>query len=321
MTTADRLAQLVDKSLVQSGGGPGRAPLPAARDGALVRRPRASTATAAAAGAIATPRYFAGRVDELGALVPGPDEDDAAHELSVELDDVHAAFEHAAGAGTSTRRPGSRRAAALAVDRGRPLGAPRAAGCGAPRHRGAPRVRRPARERGLGRGAGRRPVDGARARERRPGARRRPGVASTPVLDLAAGDRRLVRRGRRLLHRGCRCCAGKGDRAAESFLLGTAAIYRLAGGEEDRAVDAARRALTLAREIGSRSLRARAAGALSYALQDVDADAARRAAQEVLEVAPPGDFHLTMPHRVLAVLAWRDGDARPRPSTRRGPPS
>jgi hypothetical protein len=43
-------------------------------------------------------------------------------------------------------------------------------------------------------------------------------------------------------------------------------------------------------------------------LQDVDAAAARRAAHEVLEVASPSDFHLNMPHRVLAILAWRDGD-------------
>ncbi len=35
---------------------------------------------------------------------------------------------------------------------------------------------------------------------------------------------------------------------------------------------------------------------------------ARRAAEEVLEVATPGDFHLNMPHRVLAILAWREGD-------------
>ena len=43
--------------------------------------------------------YFAGQVDELGALVPGPDEDDACARLAVELDDVHAAYEHAAGWG------------------------------------------------------------------------------------------------------------------------------------------------------------------------------------------------------------------------------
>ena len=35
---------------------------------------------------------------------------------------------------------------------------------------------------------------------------------------------------------------------------------------------------------------------------------ARGAAQEVLEIADAGDFHLNMPHRVLAILAWRDGD-------------
>ena len=99
-----------------------------------------------------------------------------------------------------------------------------------------------------------------------------------------------------------------GDRAAESFLFGTAAIYRLAAGDDVNAIDAARRALVLAHDIGSRSLRARAAGALSYVLQDVDPSGARVAAREVLDVATPGDFHLNMPHRVLAILAWRDGD-------------
>jgi hypothetical protein len=111
---------------------------------------------------------------------------------------------------------------------------------------------------------------------------------------------------------GCRAGAAHAlehdDRAGASFLLATSAIYRLAAGDEHAAIDAAEHALTLARELGSRSLRARAAGALAYALQDVDAAGARRAAEEVLEIAPPGDFHLTLPHRVLAVLAWRDRD-------------
>jgi hypothetical protein len=100
----------------------------------------------------------------------------------------------------------------------------------------------------------------------------------------------------------------KGDLAAESFLLGTAAIYRIAEGDEPAAVAAAERARELAHQVGSRSLWARAAGALAYAQQDLDANAAGIAAHEVLDVALPGDFHLNLPYRVLATLAWRAGD-------------
>jgi hypothetical protein len=99
-----------------------------------------------------------------------------------------------------------------------------------------------------------------------------------------------------------------GDLAAQSFLLGTASIYRLAAGDERIAVQHAQRGLDIAREIGSRSLRARAAGALSNALQDIDPAAAKQAAEEVLEIATPGDFHRSMPQRVLAILAWRAGN-------------
>jgi hypothetical protein len=109
---------------------------------------------------------------------------------------------------------------------------------------------------------------------------------------------------------GAAVASEAGDDAGASFLLATASIYRLAAGDEHAAIDAAERALALAREIGSRSLRARAAAALAYALQDVDAAAARRAAHEVLEIADAHDHHLALPHRVLAALAWRDGDAR-----------
>jgi hypothetical protein len=108
---------------------------------------------------------------------------------------------------------------------------------------------------------------------------------------------------------GAAVAAAKGDDSAASFLLGTAAIYGIAAGDEPRAVEDAQRALELARAIGSRLLRARAAGALTYALQDIDAAAARRAAAEVLEIADPSDFHLNMPLRVLAVLAWRESDS------------
>jgi hypothetical protein len=107
---------------------------------------------------------------------------------------------------------------------------------------------------------------------------------------------------------GAEVAANIGDHAAESFMLATAAIYRLAAGNERVAIEHAERALVLARAVGSRSLQARAAGALAYALQDVDAAAARRAAADVLDVADPGDFHLNMPHRVLAILAWREGN-------------
>jgi hypothetical protein len=46
---------------------------------------------------------------------------------------------------------------------------------------------------------------------------------------------------------------------------------------------------------------------LANALQDIDPEAAKRAAEEVLEIATPGDFHRSMPQRVLAILAWRAG--------------
>ncbi len=107
---------------------------------------------------------------------------------------------------------------------------------------------------------------------------------------------------------GATAAAANGDAAAESFLVGTASIYALAAGDEQVAVEHARRAFDLAHGIGSRSLQTRAAGALAYALQDIDASAAQRAAEHVLELAAPGDFHLSMPHRVLATLAWRAGD-------------
>src|SRR5262249_50170313 len=89
---------------------------------------------------------------------------------------------------------------------------------------------------------------------------------------------------------GADCCMSgaasrqqAGDAAGASFLHASAAIYRLAAGDERAAIDAAERALAIARQVGSRSLRARAGGALAYALQDTDAVAARRAANEVLE--------------------------------------
>ena len=98
LTTADQLAQLVDKSLVQSAGGP------AGRRFRLLETVRAFTAARIDDATAATARdrhavYFAQQVDVLGARVPGPDEDDACARLAVELEDVLAAYDHAVACG------------------------------------------------------------------------------------------------------------------------------------------------------------------------------------------------------------------------------
>ena len=98
MATADRLAQLVDQSLVQSA--PGRA----GRRFRLLETVRVFGAARLDGAEAAQVRdrhaaYFAARVDALGAKVPGPDEDDALAQLGVEFEDVQAAFEHAIAAG------------------------------------------------------------------------------------------------------------------------------------------------------------------------------------------------------------------------------
>ncbi len=308
LTTADRLAQLVEKSLVQSA--PGRAGrrfrlLETVRAFAAIRVDPAIEAAMRDRHA----RYFADQVTTLGALVPGPEEDDASARLAVELDDVHAAFEHAAASGdvamaaelasgprlslsTESARWAqlARRAVELPGIEDQPayVALLASAAWGAVLTADLPLARELAL-RGLH-------VEGDLAQHPR----------LCWILPQATGGSFVE---------GADCCmvgaevaARRDDGEAESFLLATAAIYRVAAGDEAAAIDAARRALALARAIGSRSLRARAAGALCYAAQDIDAAMARGAAQEVLEIADAGDFHLNMPHRVLAILAWRDGD-------------
>jgi predicted ATPase/DNA-binding winged helix-turn-helix (wHTH) protein/class 3 adenylate cyclase len=308
MPIADRLAQLVDQSLVQSATGP------AGRRFRLLETVRAFAAArldvdAAVAARDRHAAYFADRVEELGALVPGPDEDRASVELAIELDDVHAAFAHAAERGevdTAARlASGPRLALSTTSARWAHLALRAVAIPGIEAH--------PDHVALLASAAwgavlvGDLPCARALAAD---------GLA---LVGSPAGHPRLCwiwpQATGGSFAEGADCClagasaaAAAGDPAAESFLLGTAAIYRLAAGDEDAAVEVARRALAVARVVGSRTLQARAAGALAYALQDLDAAAARRAAQEVLEVAAPGDFHLNMPHRVLAILAWRDGD-------------
>jgi predicted ATPase/pimeloyl-ACP methyl ester carboxylesterase len=309
LATADLLAQLVDQSLVQSA--PGRA----GRRFRLLETVRvfASRGLEADRAGAARDRhaaYFAHRVDLLGARVPGPDEDDALDQLSVELDDVHAAFDHAVAAGdvdTAARLAhGPRLSLSPEGARWADLAARACAVPGIEAH--------PLYVSLLAAAAWRAVLiaDVQRARE-----------LATVGMELVGDPARHVRlcwifpqaTGSSFTEGADRCLAGasiaieQGDRAGASFLLGTAAIYRLAAGDERAAVEAAERALALARELGSRSLRARSAGALAYAAQDLDVAAARRAAHECLEVAPPGDFHLTLPHRVLATLAWRAGDA------------
>ncbi|HVJ95384.1 MAG TPA: hypothetical protein VNC41_00975, partial [Acidimicrobiia bacterium] len=308
VTTADRLAQLVDKSLVQSA--PGRA----GRRFRLLETLRAFASTRIADDAAASARerhcaYFASEVEKLGELVPGPDEDTAAARLAMDFDDVCAAFgfaaahgdiEHAAqlalGPRLSVSVEGARWAqlALRAVDL---PGVERlsshvsllaSAAWGAVVIGDLPRARSLAQQ-GIA-------IVGDPARHPRLCWIWTQATGSS-FADGAAG-----------CLAGAREAAAHGDAAAESFLVGTASIYALAAGDEEAAVDHARRAFDLAHGIGSRSLQTRAAGALAYALQDLDAAGARRAAEQVLELAAPGDFHLSMPHRVLATLAWRAGD-------------
>ena len=308
LTTSDHLAQLVEKSLVQS------VTSPAGRRFRLLETVRAFTAARLDAERASLLRarhaaYFAREVGVLGARVPGPDEDDALARLSAAIDDVHAAFIEAVVAGDVDT------AARLA--------------CG-PRLSLSPEGARWAHLAGQA--------------VTLPGVESHPDYVS--LLASAAWGAVLVAdlpRSRDLASTGIAivgdpaqhprlcwiwpqatagsyaegaagCVEGaavardKGDTAAESFLLGTAAIYRIAEGDERAAVAAAERARELAHQVGSRSLWARAAGALAYALQDLDASAAAVAAHEVLDIAQPGDFHLNLPHRVLATLAWRAGD-------------
>ena len=171
--------------------------------------------------------------------------------------------------------PARRRPAPVALDRGRTVGAPGAAGGRPPGIETQPavtcrcsRARRGARCSSPTCSAPGRWRSGASQIVGRPGAacrgcagsgRRRRAVRS-PRAPTAASPARRSRPNRAIARR-------------ESFLLGTAAIYRLAAGDEHVAVEPTRHARsTLAHGIGSRSLRARAAGALAYALQDVDAD-------------------------------------------------
>jgi predicted ATPase/pimeloyl-ACP methyl ester carboxylesterase/DNA-binding winged helix-turn-helix (wHTH) protein len=308
MTAADRLVQLVDQSLVQSTdtrAGRRFRLLGVVRAFALARtysNTELATKDRHAA-------YFANRVDELGARVPGPDEDRALEQLTVEFDDVLAAFTHAADAADADT------VARLAYG---PRLAITAAGARWARLAGhalsVPGVEAHARFGALVASAAWSAVlvaDLARARAL--------AELGAHVIGDPARDVRLcwiwTQATGGSFAEGADCClAGAalaqdaGDDAGASFLLATSSIYRLAAGDEHAATAAAQQGYDLARVIGSRSLRARAAGALSYAALDVDPLVARRAASEVLEIADDSDFHLNLPHRVLATLAWRDGD-------------
>jgi predicted ATPase/DNA-binding SARP family transcriptional activator len=309
MRAADLLARLVDKSLVQSRvGRAGR------RLGLLdtVRRFAAMRLEAADA-EVARGRHaahFADRVTTLGAVVPGRGEDHALAQLAVELDDIGAALEHAIersdietaarladGPRLSLSTEGARwsRLALRAADLPGLADDPRYLSILASAAWGAVLRGDLARARALAQ----RGLDAAGDPAQHP--------RLCWIWPQATGG--SFESGVECCLEGARVAHRHGDTAAESFLLATAAIYRLVIGDEPRAVEAAESALEFARAVGSPSLQARAAGALTYALQDLDAAAARRAAAEVLAVAPPGDFHLNMPHRVLANLAWREGDA------------
>jgi predicted ATPase len=309
MTTADLLTQLVDQSLLQSTTGA------AGRRFRLLETVRAFALRLVDAERDAAARqrhatYFASQVETLGARIPGPDEDDAVHALAVEFDDVQTAFEFAertADVDLAARLAyGPRLSVSNDGARFAHLAARACTVPGIERH--------PLHVSLLTGAAWSAVVTGDVVRARAIGARARSlvGDISTNVrlcwvwpqatgASFADGANGCLA--------GAAAASAVGDDAGASFLLATASIYHLAAGEERAAIDDAERGLVLARAVGSRSLRARAAGALAYALQDVDAAAARRAAYEVLEIADRGDHHLSLPHRVLAVLAWRDGDA------------
>jgi predicted ATPase/pimeloyl-ACP methyl ester carboxylesterase len=307
MTTADLLTQLVEKSLVQSVN------LAAGRRFRLLETVRAFAYARVdpAVDTLVSARHaahFASEVEELGGRIPGLEEDDALARLGVVFDDVHTAFVYALTVGD--------------VDTMARLA------CG-------PRLSVSS--------TGARWAHLARQAVRMPGIEKQPeyldllaGAAWGAVLvadldeatelcttgvaivgDAAAhprlcwispqATRSSFSEGAATCVRGAAVAHTNGDVAAEAFLLGTAAIYGLAAGNDHEAVEAAEQARVLAHQVGSRSLWARAAGALAYALQDLDATAARVAAEECLSVADAGDFHRNMPLRVLGVLAWRAG--------------
>jgi predicted ATPase/class 3 adenylate cyclase len=308
LTTADRLTQLVDKSLVQTIASRSD------RRFRLLETVRAFVAARIGAAEAEASRarhraYFADEVERLGAQIPGPDEDTAAASLFDDYEDAAAAFADAAAHGdvaTAARLAGGprlsvttegarwARLALRAVDLAGIERDPEYVSLMASAAWGAVTI-----------------GDLVRAR-----------ALANAAIELAGEPARIPRlcwiwpqaTGGSFAEGADGCLAGAAyaaqvdDRAAESFLLSTAAIYRLAAGDERLAVEHATRALDLARRVGSRTLQTRSAGALSYALQDIDAAAARRAAEDVLAIASPGDFHLSMPHRVLATLAWREGD-------------
>jgi predicted ATPase/DNA-binding SARP family transcriptional activator len=309
MRAADLLARLVDKSLVQSRVGRAGRRL---RLLDTVRRFAAARLDDAAA-AVARDRHaahFADQVTTLGAAIPGAGEDHALARLAVELDDVTAAFAQA------IERSDIETAARLAVGPRLSVSAEGARWAQlALRAVDLPGIESDPAYVALVANA----AWGAVLRGDLPRAhslaQRGIEAAGDPaqfprlcwIWPQALGESFAV--GVQSCLDGASAARVAGDHAAESFLLATAAIYRLVTGDEAGAVAAADEALELAHAVGSRSLKARAAGALAYALQDLDADAARRAAAEVLDVAAPGDFHLNMPHRVLANLAWREGDS------------
>jgi predicted ATPase/DNA-binding SARP family transcriptional activator len=307
--TADLLARLVDKSLVQSGTGrAGRRLrlLDTVRRFAAARLDSGERERAREQHA----RHYADQVQTLGNEVPGPNEAHALAQLAAGFDDVLAAVAHALDQGDvptlarlveGPRLSVSSEGARFAHLALRVVDIP-----GLEHEPGHDSIVAGAAWGGILRG------DLPRAREL---VQRGIEIIGDPtrharlcwIWPQAVGE--SFSAGVRGCFDGARFAHESGDLAAASFLLATAAVYSLVIGDELGAIDAAQQALDLARQLGSRSLQARSAGALSYALLDIDAAAARRAAAEVLAVAGPGDFHLNMPHRVLAHLAWRDGDA------------
>jgi predicted ATPase/DNA-binding winged helix-turn-helix (wHTH) protein len=308
VTTADRLAVLVDKSLVQSVNAC------SGRRFRLLETVRAFLDTridddTAAAARERHCAHFAREVEELGVLVPSAEEDLASARLADDFDDVSAAFAYAAARddidAAASLADGPRLSVSIEGARWAQLA------LRAVELPGIDKV--PNHVALLASAAWGAVVIGDLTRAR---------AFARTGIELVGDPARQPRlcwispqaTGSSFTEGADGCLAGatwaheQGDEGAESFLLSTAAIYRLAAGDEPAAAEHARRALELGRRIRSQSLQTRAAGALAYALQDIDGPGARRAAEQVLELAQSGDFHLTIAHRVLATLAWRAGD-------------
>ena len=326
MTTADRLAQLVDKSLVQS------ASSRAGRRFRLLETVRASRSTrierrGRRGGARPALRVLRARGrDRSARSCPGPTRTPPSARLAVDFDDVGDAFDVRRGArdDVETAARLARGPAPVGLDRGRAVGAARAArGRACPASRSCPRTSRCSRAR---RGARSSSATCPRARALAAGRRSRSSATPRSTHACAgSGPRRPADRSPKAPTAASRARPRRPSTATRQPSRSCSARRRstgLAAGDERAAVEHAERALDLARQIGSRTLRTRAAGALSYALQDIDA--AGRAARGRGSARDRGARRLPPEHAAPGARHPRVARRRPRrsrPSTRRRRPT